>query len=273
MDRFFGRKFWSWFLAVVLFLVLINLPRVGDIYLFKQTRMVLAAVVYPVQLAGKTFFSFAGSSFGRLATLFSASSQNQQLKTELAALKVKLVAAESLQAENRQLSAALNFLSRSPLKLLPSRIISDGASNLFGTLLINRGSSHGVEKDMAVIAPQGLVGKIDEVFPFSARVLLIVDPQSFVSAYDQASGDFGLVAGKNFYLSFDYVPVSAGLRVGDLLVTSSRSDIFPSGLAVGKISKVTKKDNDIFQVVKVVPTVDFSRLDFVFVVQNRRGGR
>lgn len=274
MRSLFLKKIFTWFVVLVIFWVLINLPHLRDVYFVARVRAAVGFVFYPFQYVAEAVVSSVYSTVVHVGGLHNAALENAELKKQIAAHKARALAFNRLVRENQELKETLGFLEDNPyaLKLLTARVISRGGSNLYRTVLINRGSRHGVKSDMAVISAQGLVGKTEEVFPYSARVLLVISPASAVSALDERTRDFGVIEGRGTApLSMKYVPASSDIQINDQVVTSGMSDIFPPGIPVGRIIKTQKKDYDIFQLVKVKPLVDFAKLNQLFIVLNTLG--
>ncbi|MBU0687437.1 MAG: rod shape-determining protein MreC [Candidatus Margulisbacteria bacterium] len=272
MSRPLLKKLLSWLLILIVFVLFINLPRVRDVYFIARLRSTLVLAVYPFQYAASAISTTVSGSFGRVTTLFGASSENDKLKDQVSQMKAQVLSFETIVQENQDLRRTLGFYRDNPykLKLLPAQVIAYGGSNLHSTVMINRGTQHGVVKDAAIISAAGLVGKTEEVFKYTSRVLLIIDPASSVSARDAQTKDFGVIEGRGLSpLSMKYVPASSDIKVSDKVITSGMSDIFPPGIPIGEITAAAKKDYDIFQMVKVKPFVNFSKLDQVFVVQGK----
>ena len=258
----------------VFFIVFINLPRVKDVYFIVRIRSALVYSVYPFQYAAGSISNGISKTTIKVFTLLDASNRNIKLVQQLEEIKAKNQVLDRVVGENIKLKKALGFYTENPyqLKLLPAKVTARSGSNLFSSVLINRGEKHGVRTDLAVISANGLMSKIVETSLYASRVLLLIDPASSVSARDERTEDFGVIEGRGLSpLSMKYVPASSALELKDKIITSGMSDIFPPGIPVGKVIKTEKKDYDIFQMVKVSPYVNFSKLDQLFVVLPIKG--
>ena len=175
---------------------------------------------------------------------------------------------DGLERENLMLREALGFKSRFfGGRLVAAEIIGRSSSNWFEVVEINRGQGDNVVPDTAVINSEGLVGRVYEVSRFTSKVLLINDPTSAVSIIDGRTGDMAIASGNSIGpVGIKYMPANADVQVGDKIVTSGLSEIFPKGILVGTVKAISKKDYDIFQKVDVAPAVNFSRLDKLFVL-------
>jgi rod shape-determining protein MreC len=120
---------------------------------------------------------------------------------------------------------------------------------------------------MPVVSPEGIVGHVLQTSPHSAKILLVIDFNSSVDALIQRSRAKGVVEGNGESLCrLKYAPRTQDIQPGDTVVTSGLGGRYPKGLLVGKISKVDKKSYGLFQQAEIVPSVDFAKLEEVFVI-------
>jgi rod shape-determining protein MreC len=118
-----------------------------------------------------------------------------------------------------------------------------------------------------VVIPEGIVGVVIETSSRSAKVLLLIDPNSAVDALVQRTRARGIVKGGGAgYCVFDYVLRKHEISVGDTVVSSGLDGVFPKGLRVGRISEIVRLNAGIFQKVSVTPVVDFEILEEVFII-------
>ena len=112
------------------------------------------------------------------------------------------------------------------------------------------------------------MGRIVEVYPEYSKVMLIVDAKSGADAMIQSTRVRGVLKGKGGNrCSLDFVPKSADVRMGDLVLASGLVGLYPKGLVFGKVTKVNKKNPGVFQDIEVTPSVDLSTLEEVLVVK------
>jgi rod shape-determining protein MreC len=194
-------------------------------------------------------------------------SENQRLKEtvqELAAERQRLMEAE---VTNQRLRELLELKSQLALTSTAAAVIGTSASSWFRSLTINKGSQNGIEKGMAVISPQGIVGRIITVSPRSSKVLLTSDHYSGVDVLVQRNRARGIVSGSLSYGPImKYVKRSDDIQVGDQLITSGLDGVYPKGIFVGNIVRVEKQPHGLFQHVEVELAVDPSRIEDVLVV-------
>lgn len=232
-------------------------------------RLAAATAIFPFQWTAAVVWKGAVSTPSFFLQLANLSRENSKLKEKLDLTLPQLAQSEELKAENDRLRGLLDFKNgnRFGLKLLPAEVIGRGAAPWNSILEIGRGSSAGLKVNQPVIVKAGLIGKIIEVAPFSAKVLLLTDPQSSIAAADQRSRDFGVVEGLSpQLLKMKYVSAGADVKEGDLIVTSSVSRLFPPGLLIGKVVRAVKKESDLFLQIEIVPAADLSKTEEVLVV-------
>lgn len=202
--------------------------------------------------------------------LRSVRQENVRLREETQELETRLRELEETRRENQRLKTLLDLREKQPFKVTPAVVVGKDATNWFHSVLIDRGSRHGVARHMVVIASGGLVGQAIDVAPSSARVQLITDPVSSVGVLLQDSRATGLLVGaQSGRLRIRYLPVRAEVRAGEPVITSGLGGVYPKGVLVGKVVAVDKRSGALFQEATVEPSVDFSRLEEVLVVSGK----
>ena len=158
----------------------------------------------------------------------------------------------------------------------PARVIAKEPGSFFSGLTINRGQTSGVRRDMPVVANQngvtGLVGRITEVGLATSVVMPVFDARSYVAARMDRSRHEGLVRGlgaANAVLRMDYVSESARPQIaaGDLVITSGMRSIYPEGIQIGSVEAIRGEAYETSLRIDVVPAVDLSQLEYVFVLE------
>ncbi|MGH2670813.1 MAG: rod shape-determining protein MreC, partial [bacterium] len=168
-----------------------------------------------------------------------------------------------------RLQRLLDFRNEVPSQGVTARVTGKDASGLFQTFTLDRGESDGVKPGMAVVAPDGAVGRIAQASPHAARVLLVSDHNSGIDALVQRSRARGIVEGAlNGACSMKYIKRGDEIDVGDIVVTSGLDGIFPKGIPIGKVTQVTRKDVGLFQIAEVRPAVEFAKLEEVWVISS-----
>ena len=245
-------------------------------------------VLSPVQEGASRALKPVRDLFGWIGDTFRARGQRDQLRKQYNALLKQVVDARVAMSENVQLTRLL-ALDRSygidSYAQRTARIIGRSPDDLFrDTLEIDVGSGDGVRIGQAVLAGEGLVGHVSEVFGGSAIVTLITDQSSAIGAkvLDGAgAGDFGLLVpsvGDPADLLVQLLPRDAPVRVGQPVVTSgSRSSrlqsLYPPNIPIGRVASASPEEIASSQQVHVTPIVDLRHIDFVQVlVQQGAGG-
>ncbi|MBU0630193.1 MAG: rod shape-determining protein MreC [Candidatus Margulisbacteria bacterium] len=233
-------------------------------------RLVFTSVIYPVQTALHFVVKGVVGIPSGVMSLRNLSQENKELKSRLFTSIAKLALFEELVNENVRLRQSLEFQgsNRYRFKLVVAQVVARGASPYTSLMEINQGVLSGVKVDMPVIVDEGLVGRVVEVSLFSSKILPITDLKSSVASVDQQNREFGVVEGfaSQRFLAMKYVSSVADIQVGDKIVTSPASKIFPPGIPIGSVVSVKKKDSDLFFDVKVRPAVNFSKLEEVFLI-------
>jgi rod shape-determining protein MreC len=193
--------------------------------------------------------------------------ENAKLREEVDRLKVENAVSNELLLENERLRQVLDFKSARLQSSIPVKIIGKELSPASSTVTINKGSDQGVRKDMAVITASGVVGKIQAVSAGSAKVILLTDPGTTIAVRVQRNREEGLLEGKLVNCALKYVSYYADIQKGDLLVTSGLDGIYPPGLTVGTVMKVSKQEAVAFQTIIVEPAAPFSRLEEALVLR------
>jgi rod shape-determining protein MreC len=181
---------------------------------------------------------------------------------------------ENLRKENERLKELLAYKNQISFKTIPAEIIARDPKYYYNTIIVNKGSADGVLQNMPVIAYQngqsGIVGKTIEIGMNSCKILLLTDRNSFISAILPGTGYTGLIRGNGtteHFLNFMYVDRNAMISFGDNVISSGQGGIFPKGVAIGQVVSVNDaKYGFYYSDIKILPVIDFSRLDSVFII-------
>jgi rod shape-determining protein MreC len=193
-------------------------------------------------------------------------SENESLRRELDSALIELQQQRALADRTRGLERLLELHSRADLRTTAAEIIASGATPEFRTLTIDKGRRDGVTVDMAVIAPQGIVGRVVVPSARAAKIQLLVDRNAAAGALVERSRAQGIVMGSgDTRLRLEYVSEVADVVVGDLVVTSGIDGIYPKGFTIGTVTAVDKSGGA-YRQITVEPAVDFSTLEEVLVV-------
>ncbi len=197
--------------------------------------------------------------------------ENQVLRKQVALLENKLHLLHENSVENRRLRELLHFQQTRPFALLSAAVVGKDFNSWSRTLVINQGSRSGVQTGMAVVRPEGVVGRILTTSNHFSLVQLILDSNSDIPAIVERTRAEGIVSGKiPHHCRIKYLNRLADIRVGDRVLSSGLGGVYPKGLIIGAVNSVQKKKYGLFQEVIITPAVDFAKAEEVFVVKNRR---
>lgn len=248
-------------MALVVFSL--NIPRSREANLLERCVLTLVSpLMRPVAGVGR----FCADVWNDYINLVDVRQDNRRLTREIKELNTRLVAQNEAVLENRRLARLLETKQTIPAPTLAASVVGEDLSTWFRTLIINRGSSSGIREGMAVIAADGVVGQIVKVGPASARVLLLTDHSSGISATIQRSRARGVVKGKGEGLcSLEFTTREEDVKVGDQVVASGIGGVFMKGLPIGEVTMVKRGEYGIFQTVTIRPAVNSEHLEEVLV--------
>ncbi|MEI0486318.1 rod shape-determining protein MreC [Brachyspira intermedia] len=237
-------------------------------------QSIYALGVYPIQSATKSVSRAFVYLYTSITDIFTLQSQVQVLRDRIAELSGAALEYEQLSAENERLRALLNEAPTDEYPLEYAEIVSKDPQNFYTTIVINKGSAHGIVVGMPVISYQngykGLVGKVVEVRRYNSRILSLVDQRSQISVMLESSRTTGIMVGqspKSTQTHLQYIDLQMDVEEGERVVTSGMGGVFPKGILVGTIFKVEKKNYGLFHDLYVEPAVNFSTLENVYVIK------
>jgi rod shape-determining protein MreC len=186
--------------------------------------------------------------------------ENRKLLNSIASFK-------ETEQENLRLRKLLQFEEHLNLKSVVARVIAKDVSTEFRSIRINRGETSGIQRNMAVVTNEGIVGRVLRTTPDTSDVVTILDLLSSIDAILERSRARGIVEGlTDEVCQLKYALRTDDIQPEDLLISSGLGGIFPKGIAIGVVSKVHRKPFGITQEVEVRPSVDFSKLEEVLVI-------
>jgi rod shape-determining protein MreC len=192
--------------------------------------------------------------------------ENERLKRENDQLKLQITQLQGRAAEADRLATLLNFRqAHKDVPMLTARVIGASADSASQTIYLDRGERDGIKRNMGVITPDGVVGKVIEAYANTTQVLLLTDKESGVGAMLADSRIQSPVGGTGEpLLSMKYVPTDDTVNVGDSVVTSGKDRIFPPDLPVGTV--VESKPGNPFRQIRIRPAARLERLEEVIVL-------
>lgn len=249
------------YLGLVLAAFALMLLGKADVSVMERVRAAVTDAVSPVLAVIARPVATVDRLVDEATVLSTLRAENARLRTENQHLLEWQAAARKLEAENRHLKGLLNFAPGAEPGFITGRVIADTGGAFVHSILVSAGARDGVAKGQAVVAGDGLVGRVHTVGTRSARVLLLSDLNSRIPVVVEATRTRAVLAGDNTERPrLIHLPPGVSLNIGDRIVTSGHGGAFPPGIPVGVVSLVGEAT------VLVKPYAQRDRLEFVRVV-------
>ncbi len=229
-------------------------------------RVWAISAAYPFERTGAWGFGKIRGVWTHYFALRSTEQENEALRIENDALKLTISQLKSRAAEADRLAAILNFKqAHEQVPMVAARVIAASAGTASRTIEIDRGERDGVRTNMAVITPDGAVGKVIEVFRGTSQVLLLTDKEGGAGAMLVNTRTQRPVGGTGDpTIQMKYVASEENVPVGEKIVTSGMDKIFPRDIPIGTVVEV--KPGNPFKLVRVEPAAKLDRLETVIVL-------
>ena len=173
-----------------------------------------------------------------------------------------------VQLENERLKQILKLKNENRNYVTTSSVFARDPTNWFQTIWINKGVTSGIEKNMVAVTPLGPVGRVRRLLKNSANVTLITDVNSSVSVRLQPSRIEGILQGSGEdTCTLQYISKEVDVKIGETVITSGLDGIYPKGLIIGHVSRVTKEDAEIFQIIEVEPVQNLNSVEEVVILK------
>jgi rod shape-determining protein MreC len=264
----FGVRF---FCYAVICVVLMFYDRKGG--WLDTARYGLQAAIYPLQLAVNSPSAAWRWLEQNFATRESLQKEVDTLRMQLRDQQLVTIRQAALEREN----ATLRFLNATQPEVIEKRLVGEVVSVETSTirqrLVVNRGGNAGIHKGQPVITGEGVLGQVFRIGPFSSEVILITDAEHALPVQVLRSGvrTIALGTGHSTSLELPYVPQNYDVKPGDLLVTSGLGQVFPYGLPVGRVTKVTRDPAKPLASIQAVPLARVDSDREVLFVWGRAG--
>jgi rod shape-determining protein MreC len=267
--------------VLVAVVVLLNLPLPASMRVKSSARDSVAGYQNVWHLVvndvSRTFSAFAGAK--------KHINQKEELLQEVANLEFSILQMERFEAQNVELRKQLDLQKASKLELVLCEVVSrGGAGGWWQTITLNKGSEDGIEQNRAVVTRVGLVGTTINVAKNSCEVLLLYDSNCQVACRFSRTGSLGILRGAGMTLRgnpememllsaespvVNYVRRDQQLIDGDEVVTSGLGGVYPPGLLVGTMKKLSLDAKELYYCVEINPAEDMRELKYVFVVKEK----
>ena len=268
----------KWLIPVVFLIISIAVVNITSKreHIFKSLEMPFVTALSPIQKALSGIGFSVKETLNAIPQFFYLKQENETLKNQVAELlqyKQNLI---EYQKENQELRNLLGFRERSfQYDLEAAEVIARDPSNWFNVISIDKGERHGIQKDMAVVTDKGLAGYVISTTHSTSKVMLITDERSSVSAMIQRTRDNGVVKGSidpapSGYLKMVFLPHDANLVKGDIVISSGLGGLIPKGIVIGEVEEANKESYELMQHAIIKPSVDFLKLERVFVIKGEK---
>src|SRR5438477_2817985 len=229
-------------------------------------RVWTVSAVSPVERSGSWGIGKVRDAWRHYFALSDTARTNEELRRENGQLKLEIMQLQSKSAEADRLAALLSFKQKqAKVPMVVARVIGASADANSAVLYLDRGLNEGIRKNMGVITPEGIVGKVIESFRDTCQVLLVTDRDSGVGAMIADSRVHSPVIGMGEpLLNMKLVGNDEEVKLGDRVVTSGMDRIFPKDLPVGIITQV--KPGGQYKQIRVRPSANIEKLEEVIVL-------
>lgn len=231
-------------------------------------RRVLSVAVTPIQKVVDLPFAMAGWLGTNMADRSVLMDENARLMNEQLKNSVSLQRLASLEAENTRLRALLDSTAKVPDRTLIAQILRVDLDRFRHRILINKGENQNAYSGQALIDARGIVGQITRANPFTSEAILISDAAHATPVEVNRNGlrTIAIGIGAPTSLSLPFLPNTADIEVGDLLVSSGLGGVFPTGYPVARVSAIERRPGEAFAKVSAVPTAALDRIKDVLLV-------
>ena len=221
----------------------------------------------PVLVAGSGFSNSVGDFFNYFFLFWKTFEKLEQNRAQIAVLESQLDSFKEISRENERLHKFLEFKDQYGGKTIAARVIGWDLSPWRKAIVLDKGMRDGLRKDLPVIVPEGLVGRIVDIGPSTARVILLIDPEARVAAMAAESRSQGVAAGRGTQsLTLDYLGLDSGVAIGEPVLTSGATPLFPKGIRIGKVRSIEKSRDGLHLSAFVEPAVSFFKLEEVLCI-------
>jgi len=268
---FFLRKYKTAVLVIALLVIALTMLSFNLKYGSEKgffSKIVLE-VVAPVQKGLSASIKSIRDAWLRYIFLVGIEEENKKLNKKINEIKAVLIQYQEGYLEAQRLKKILSFTDDYNYHFIHARVIGREQAGLSKTILIDKGTIHGLKVGMPVAVSPGLIGRLVDVSWHTSKVLLLIDENSNIDAIVQRTRMQGIVSGAGSRgLILKYISKTQDVKEGDVIVSSGMGGVFPKGLLIGQVSHVDRLEASLFLKINVAPFVDFSKLEEVSVLSS-----
>ncbi|WP_329602793.1 rod shape-determining protein MreC [Terrilactibacillus tamarindi] len=216
---------------------------------------------------------YVAGFFGTIQDIENTYKENKALKENLSDYARVKQENRDLKHDYQDLKKQMNLSDMpelSDFKKLPALVIGRSNDGWNQIVIVDKGENDGIKADMAVVTSDGLVGKIGKVSKFTSEVILLTNTEQQNQISAMSNHVYGMVEGydsKHGTLLFQKIPIKSKVKKGQIVTTSGYSQLFPSGLPIGKITRVTTDQYGLTKIAQVQPSANFNDLNHVVIVE------
>lgn len=274
MESVLGRYRNLIILMGVLFLQVLGLAmqvkRANEVQDTRLIRIWAVGALTPFERGLVSIQNSTGNLWHNYFYLRGVRAENRELKEQIEQMRLQQVRLTEDAAQARRLQTLLSFKEQFVAKTVAAQVIGSSGSDLSRVIYIDKGENAGIGRDMAVITADGIVGKVLMVYPSVSQVLLISDQSSGVGAILEKTRLQGVLRGTaNGEVALERVMSDEQVAPGETVMTSGGDQIFPKGLPVGTVTKVSN-GKDLFLNITIKPSANLSKLEEVLVLVEKQ---
>jgi len=226
-----------------------------------RTRLAFTEVLLPFLDVLSQPAKFVDSAVHNVQNWRSIVQENARLRLDNQRLLQWQSASMRINAENVELRRMLKLNATGDLNFVTARVAGGFGGMYQRAMLLSSGLVDGIQKDQIVTTPEGLVGRVIEVFPHSARVLAVTDINSRIPVIGEISREKAILTGDNSAQPIlRFLEGNTTLKVGERMVTAGDGQVVPAGIVVGEVSSINHGD------ARISTYIDWRRLEYVQVV-------
>ncbi len=261
------RKFFTLFTKYNTYLLFVIYCSIAFLFMKLQNENVFTRL----RTSGLEFSAVINEKLMSLTYLFTLNKENERLMRVNTDLLTRVLNFETAAVDERNRRKILSDTTFNPSGYIIARVVDRKFSDRDNMLLINAGWKNGIQKDMTVLVPEGLVGRVTSVSEHYAKVMPVINTDFKVSVVSDSSHCMGLLSwsgGREFIAQIEHIPISSHLKLNERMVTSDFSTFSIRGIPVGRVVRI--KPDKLFYNVDVWLAVDFSSLTQVLIAPMKR---
>lgn len=247
------RNFCSLVLTVVISLLMISSPENKQL---ATVRFLTTSVFYPLQFV-----------IDKATNISNIYEENRRLRQDVVALSSRVAAFQEQASENDRLRGMLNLAQNFSYDFVPVRVVAHDPSDFNRSIVINAGKNQGVHQWMPVIGEKGVVGKVVQSMGGLSLVQLVRDPANRTSVMIRKSRAIGILENNNGIDYYLRCRSHENVAVGDTVITSGLGGIYPPGLHIGTVERISDSSDPLFKKAWIKLSVDFNHIEELFVMR------